>query len=74
MAKQKKPYRGRLDLWRRCVYSNGIVYWGMFCGHPDFHGKFGHTSKIIRESPGNIETLNSRYSLGDPAPEVKVLQ
>lgn len=65
---RKKPYRGRLDLWHRCVFADGVVYFGVFDGHPDFHGSFGHTSKVVKESAHKIETLNSRYSLGDPLP------
>lgn len=64
----KKPHRGKLDLWRRVVCAEGVFYLGIFDGHPAFHGTFGNTSAVVKESASSIETLNSRYSLGDPLP------
>ena len=64
----EKPYRGKLDLWRRVTCADGVFYLGIFDGHPRFHGTFGNTSQVIHESDGKIETRNSRYDLGPPLP------
>lgn len=62
----EKPYRGKLEMWRRVICPVGYYYVGLFVGHPRYNGKRGHTSMVVHESGSSIETLNSRYSLGDP--------
>ena len=64
-----KPHKGTLNLWRKVTYSNGYNYEGIFEGHPEFNGSMGYTSLILKEEGKEIETLNSRYTLGEPLPE-----
>lgn len=66
-----KPHKGRIEKWVRQetnIPARSVV-WGHFHGHPDFpEGSFGHTSYIVShdEATGEIETRNSRYTLGEP--------
>lgn len=64
-----KPHKGRLELWRKVEWYDGYIFVGVFNGHPRFHGKRGHTSKVVGAVGSEIETMNSRYTLGDPEPE-----
>lgn len=61
-----KPHLGRLEQWEKhyrgtCPY----FYTGIFVGHPQYHGTMGYTSLVVKEDGNEIETLNSRYTLGE---------
>lgn len=69
-----KPHKGTLVQWKP-VYTMlateehlGYYIVGVFHGHPQFHGRAGHTSMIVAVRPeiNEVETLNSRYSLEQP--------
>lgn len=60
-----KPHKGRIAHARRKDYADGYIYWGLFRDHPQFAGKRGHTSKVIKEDGAEIETLNTRYTICD---------
>lgn len=65
-----KPHLGKLEFWERQYHGeikNGeYCIIGLFQGHPKFTGRWGHTSQVISEHENEIETLNSRYTLGTP--------
>lgn len=63
-----KPHRGRLERWEKRTALSGHFYTGVFIGHPEFHLGYGHTSLVISEDGNEIETLNSRYTLGEKRP------
>ena len=63
-----KPHKGNFRAWRFVNYANGEAVHGTFEGHPQFSGKYGHSSLIVNKRTMNdgsieIETLNSRYTL-----------
>lgn len=75
-----KPHRGRLAAIGVWEYSDGYVYHGHFLDHPEFAGKYGRTSKVVRDDKDlprhaddgyEIETLNSRYTI---VPSLKIRQ
>jgi len=69
-----KPFKGIIEGWRRVRISRGrYIIGGWFVDHPEFAGKFGHTSYIVHhnEATGELETRNSRYSLGKEMKEAK---
>lgn len=71
---REKPFKGTIENWRKVRIAPGIhVIEGDFVDHPQFAGKFGHTSYIVRhdEATGELETRNSRYLLGEKAGEMK---
>lgn len=63
-----KMHKGYLDYWIKCSTEDGKYTWyeGQFRDHPLFHGHWGHTSNVLVEVGNEIETLNSRYTLGLP--------
>jgi len=58
-----KPLKGFLDNWKRVNYEGRYLFTGTFIGHPDFHGRSGHTSLVVHQDGVQVETLNSRYLL-----------
>lgn len=70
MTETVKPHKGRIDCWSKYpVDGVGLGYriLGRFLDHPAFAGMLGHTSYVIShdQETGEIETLNSRYTLID---------
>lgn len=63
-----KPHYGKLDAWNKRKEGAIHFFTGMFVDHPRFAGKYGHTSYMVShdEDTGEIETRNSRYTLGKP--------
>lgn len=64
-----KPHLGTLENWSKYYYTNtDYVVMGIFMDHPRFHDMRGHTSLVIShdEETDEIETLDSRYTLGEP--------
>lgn len=62
-----KPHKGTLDQWKKHpTYIGGYFFTGKFVDHPEFAGKKGHTSRVVAQEGYEVETLNSRYTLGDP--------
>lgn len=67
-----KPHKGSMEMWKRvdlkrnALNNDNLGYYivGVFKGHPDFHGQSGHTSMVTLQEGNEIETLNSRYTLG----------
>lgn len=67
-----KPHRGTIKNWARSEswsHPGRYVIVGVSHGHPEFHGGPIRTSLIEVERPeiNEVETLNSRYSLEQPA-------
>lgn len=67
----KKPHRGIIDEWRFVEQVKGHPFvLGRFRNHPYLgkHGGYSHTSEVVKvdKETGEIETLNSRYTLGTP--------
>ena len=68
-----KPHKGTLGQWKKVqvVPPNeehlGYYITGVFLGHPQFNLRHGYTSMIVKhdEATGEVETLNSRYTLGE---------
>ena len=73
MSENEKPHKGRIRDWRivRLTAFFGPenagkqFAVGLYVDHPDFAGKRGATSTIVKYDPrtGEIETENSRYTL-----------
>jgi hypothetical protein len=64
---EPKPYRGIIENWRRSpVDEGGYVIIGWFLNHPTLgkHGGESKTSLVVNENDSQVETLNSRYTLG----------
>lgn len=57
-----KPHHGRLDAW----HIAGGAVWAIFRDHPTI--RVGSTSPIVRRNGDEVETMKSRYTLGDPGP------
>src|SRR4051812_45481750 len=70
-----KPHKGTLNGWfeQPCgdEYGLGYLIRGRFMDHPDFAGQFGHTSYVVKRDSNEIETRNSRYTLGTPYVETR---
>jgi len=80
-----KPYKGEIAHWRRrllnpvldnvAIYGPNVGYsiTGIFKNHPEFGNVPGYTSIVVSHDleTGEIETLNSRYTLlgGEIGPE-----
>ena len=68
MTTAQKEHKGIITDWleERCGdYGLGYIITGLSEGHPQFDGRLIHTSYIIKRDGNEIETLNSRYTLGD---------
>lgn len=78
MAKSKKPYKGRIRLVPSdgsfgilkhdgrlpLLRGKKYVLICQFLDHPQFAGRVGHTSEVVKETPGGwVETRNSRYRI-----------
>lgn len=68
----EKPHRGIIKDWQK-IYTygddgevDGFVIAGVSVGHERFDGRCMRTSQVVAHAGDAIETLNSRYSLGDP--------
>lgn len=73
-----KPFKGEILNWttrqvdpiHEHEYKEktlGFYVTGTFKDHPQFHGRYGHTSMIVKVGKrGMVETLNSRYRLVGP--------
>ena len=71
----EKPHKGRIEQWDEAtrVANDGREYtvvWGLFVDHPEWtDNSYGHTSYLVSRNylTGEIETRNSRYTLGEKA-------
>lgn len=77
-----KPYKGTISQWHKHYpdsypgESLGFLILGLFDNHPQFAGRCGHTSMVVKadmvrntetgETRQMIETLNSLYILIGP--------
>lgn len=67
-----KPHKGTMSSWRRYRVEGcaglGYIIMGKFDTHERFAGMRGHTSCVMSHDldTGEIETLNSRYTLVGP--------
>lgn len=63
----KKPHKGSLKNWYKFGLGIdkglGYVIIGEFVDHPEFAGKEGHTSYVVKHEGNEVETNNSRYTL-----------
>lgn len=69
-----KPHLGQISDWRFSVAKKGFVVFGVFVdatkkSKNPLTQLYGHTSRVLfhNEATGEIETLNSRYTLTTPA-------
>lgn len=66
-----KPHLGAISDWRFSIAKKGFVVFGVFdeASKKAKHAMYGHTSRVLfhNEATGEIETLNSRYTLTTPA-------
>ena len=65
----KKPIKGTIKQWRQVDFSGGSYIQGYVHGHPLYNeGQMICTSKIqeFDKDSWQVETLNSRYVLGEP--------
>jgi hypothetical protein len=62
----EKPHRGTIENWRHVDLHEGYVIVGRFTDHPWLrkHGGESMTSLVVSKNGNEIETLNSRYTLG----------
>lgn len=63
-----KPHKGRIDHWEKHEVEGKYFFTGIFKDHPKFKGNWGHTSMVVAQNENEVETLNSRYTLGNPKP------
>lgn len=65
----EKPHKGTIDQWFKLPCTSGLGY--MICGdsvdHPEFGGGDIRTSYVVKHEGSEVETRNSRYTLGNPA-------
>lgn len=61
----EKLHRGRIAVWRKIGRDNAAAYEGVFLDHPYLTGFISRTSAVLKgpDGDGEIETLNSRYTL-----------
>lgn len=71
----EKPHKGRIEQWEKVTYTfpeepARTLVWGLFVDHPEWmENSYGHTSYIVAQDGNEIETRNSRYTLGEPYDE-----
>lgn len=62
-----KPHRGRIEDWVQSKCIGGSIIVGTCVDHPQFGtSNTFHTSLLVSNDGHEIETLNSRYTLGTP--------
>ena len=61
----EKPHRGRIVAWRKIKEGPLEAFEGMFLDHHSLTGFVSRTSAVLKgaDGAGEIETLNSRYTL-----------
>ena len=57
-----KPHKGRIAHLHKVECEGGYYYRCLFRDHPQFAGRFGHTSLVVAEDGYEIETTYSRYT------------
>lgn len=66
MTTSNKPHLGKIKgvAIHNTDKGLGFLVYGVFDGHPNFDGMYGHTSYVVAhdEETGEIETRNSRYT------------
>ena len=74
MPKVEKPHKGRITDAKRQYVGKKYVIWGFSDGHEEFHGRYFHTSQVLKhdEETGEIETRNSRYAVVNEIVEPEV--
>jgi hypothetical protein len=69
----EKPHKGTIENWFKLACKQGLGYaiCGWAVGHPQFNGEGICTSYVVEhdEATGEVETRNSRYTLGKPRKE-----
>lgn len=58
-----KPHKGSITNWDKLPWYGSNIIVGEFVDHPEFAGKPGHTSPVVKHGGNEIETRNSRYTL-----------
>jgi len=68
MSTEEKPHKGTIINWYKQEYSEdlglGYVIRGISLDHPDFGPGAMRTSWVVAHEGNEIETRNSRYTLG----------
>lgn len=67
-----KPHKGTVENWIKWPTSQkncglGYMIVGDSIGHPQYDGIAIRTSYVVKHEGDEIETKNSRYTLGRPA-------
>jgi len=64
----EKEHKGIIEDWYEHPCSHGLEYYicGTSMSHPKFSGGWFHTSWVVKKDGDEIETRNSRYTLGKP--------
>jgi hypothetical protein len=77
MSFAEKPHMGRIEQWLM-LGQDAIAYVvGLAQDNPVREGHYIRTSAIVARDGAEIETMNSRYTLGEPAnptPVVKIIE
>ena len=60
-----KPHKGTIDEWVKIRAGIGYFIVGISIDHPQFAGQEMHTSYVVSHVGDEIETRNSRYTLGE---------
>lgn len=64
-----KPHKGTIENWAKLFCTEqglGYVVYGNSVDHPEFGGRQIRTSWVVKHEGTEIETRNSRYTLGVP--------
>lgn len=67
-----KPHFGTINNWSESHMTSrglGYIIMGESDGHPQFSGGPIYTSYVVKRDGDEIETRNSRYTLGTPREE-----
>jgi len=59
-----KPHKGVIDDWMYVGNSKSKRILGDFCSHPEYAGRRVTTSRVVCIDGNEVETENSRYTLG----------
>jgi hypothetical protein len=68
----EKPHKGRIEQWEEVEVGDYTIVIGLFVDHPEWmENSYGQTSYLVSRNylTGEIETRNSRYTLGEPYDE-----
>lgn len=68
----KKSHKGTIDKWYKAQRDSDKAWfiYGYFIEHPTLpRNRLCSTSRVVNQYGNEVETLNSRYTLGTPRAE-----